>query len=135
MSTDPGDPQLQKFSELLASQNDMFLSFLMRAGILIIQLYIFSWLMYLVYRLFARENVTYSLVFQIMSYSSAPTVLGIVPVLGPIAGAIWSMWCLLVGCKSAIGLNWPQTILGLVPVFFVIAPFFAQILAFVQAGA
>lgn len=135
VSSDTGDPQLQKFSDLLASQNDMLLSFLMRAGILIVQLYLFSFLMYLVYRLFARENVTYSLVFQIMSYSSAPTILSIVPVLGPIAGALWSLWCLLVGCKSAIGLNWPQTILGLVPVFFVIVPFFAQVLAFVQAGA
>lgn len=135
VSSDIGDPKLQKFSaEMLASRNNLFITLLMRSGLLIIQLYIFSFMMYLVYRLFARQRTAYSLVFQIMSYSAAPAILSLVPVFGSIAGSIWSVWCLLVGCKSAIGLNWAQTILGFLPVLFVIVPILTQAMAIVQGG-
>ena len=126
------DPQLERLLELLAPKSDLALSLLLRCGLLVLQLYVFAALMFLAYRLVARERTSFSLVFQVMAYSSAPALLCIVPALGSLAGMIWGLACLAVGCRAALRLNWPQTLFGFVPLILVFGPLLLQAMTAVQ---
>ncbi|MDE7240372.1 zinc-ribbon domain-containing protein [Desulfovibrio sp.] len=126
------DPQLERLLELLAPKSDLALSLLLRCGLLVLQLYVFAALMFLAYRLVARERTSFSLVFQVMAYSSAPALLCVVPALGSLAGMIWGLACLAVGCRAALRLNWPQTLFGFVPLILVFGPLLLQAMTAVQ---
>lgn len=126
------DPQLEKLLELLAPKSDLALSLLLRSGLLVLQLYVFAALMFLAYRMVARERTSFSLVFQIMAYSSAPALLCIVPALGSLAGMIWGLACLAVGCRAAMRLNWAQTLFGFVPLVLVFGPLLLQAMTAIQ---
>lgn len=115
------DPQLQALLKALAPQTGFALGLLLRCGILAIQLYVFSFLMYLAYRWIRAERASFALVFQIMAYSSAPAILSLMPIIGSIAGWIWGLVCLLVGCKAALRLDWPRTLCGLLPFALLLA--------------
>lgn len=133
VSSNTTDPQLQKLLELMASQSDMAVTLLFRTGMLVFQLYVFSFLMFLVYRIFARDRTSFSLVFQIMAYSAAPALLCVIPGIGSVVGTIWGIACLGIGCKAAMRLDWPQTILGFLPIAFVLAPILLQTMTFFQS--
>ena len=126
------DPQLEKLLELLAPKSDIALSLLLRCGLLVLQLYVFAALMFLAYRIVARDRTSFSLIFQIMAYSSAPALLCVVPALGSLAGMIWGLACLAVGCRAALRLNWAQTLFGFVPLALVFGPLLLQAMAALQ---
>lgn len=126
------DPQLERLLELLAPKSDLALSLLLRCGLLVLQLYVFAALMFLAYRLVARERTSFSLVFQVMAYSSAPALLCVVPALGSLAGMIWGLACLAVGCRAALRLNWGQTLFGFVPLVLAFGPLLLQAMTAVQ---
>lgn len=126
------DPQLEKLLEMLAPRSDLALSLLLRCGLLVLQLYVFTALMFLAYRIVARERTSFSLIFQIMAYSSAPALLCVVPALGSLAGMIWGLACLAVGCRAALRLNWAQTLFGFVPLALVFGPLLLQAMAALQ---
>lgn len=44
---------------------------------------------YLMLRLVQPENVQFRTVFRVIAYSAAPTVVCIVPLVGPLVGSIW----------------------------------------------
>lgn len=134
VSSNTTDPELQKIIELMASQSDLALNLLIRSGVLLFQLYVFSFLMFLVYRIVAREKATFSLVFQIMAYSAAPSLLCVVPAIGSIVGTFWGIACLAVGCKAAMNLDWARTLLGFLPLVFVFAPILLQTLTLLQSA-
>ena len=67
-----------------------------------------------------------------MVYSSAPALLCVIPALGSLAGMVWGLACMAVGCRAALRLNWPQTLLGFVPVCMVMGPMILQLLYAVQ---
>lgn len=123
------DPQLAKLLELLAPSGSLIFTLLLRAGAFILQLYIFSLLIYLAYRIVARNRVTFPLVFQILAYGSAPWLLCVVPAAGPIAGTLWGIGCVAVGCKAAMRLNWGQTLVGFLPVLVMLAPIVPQMIS------
>lgn len=126
------DPQLEKLLEMLAPKSDLALGLLVRCGLLALQLYVFSALMFLAYRIVARDRTNFSLVFQIMAYSSAPALLCVVPALGSLAGMIWGLACLAVGCKAALRLSWAQTLFGFVPLLLVFGPLLLQAMTALQ---
>lgn len=126
------DPQLEKLLELLAPKGDLALNLLLRCGLLVLQLYVFTTLIFLAYRVVARERTSFSLIFQIMAYSSAPALLCVVPALGSLAGMIWGLACLAVGCRAALRLNWAQTLFGLVPLALVVVPILFQAMTALQ---
>lgn len=126
------DPQLEKLLEMLAPKSDLALSLLLRCGLLVLQLYVFTALMFLAYRVVARERTSFSLIFQIMAYSSAPALLCVVPALGSLAGMIWGLACLAVGCRAALRLNWAQTLFGFLPLAFVFGPLLLQAMTALQ---
>lgn len=122
-----GDPQMERLLSLLVADDNMALGLLLRCALLVLQIYFFSFLMFAVYRLMRPGIATYSLIFQIMAYSSAPSLLCVIPVLGSVAGLLWGLGCLLIGCKSALNLSWPQTLVGILPILMVIAPFLSSL--------
>ncbi len=121
------DPQLAKLLALLAPSGNLLFTLLVRAGSFLLQIYIFSLLMFLAYRVVARETAAFSLVFQVLAYSSAPWVLCVIPAIGSIAGTIWGIGCAAVGFKAAMRLTWAQTIVGFLPVVFLLAPAISQL--------
>lgn len=123
------DGQLARLLEILSSSNGFLHVTLLRMGSLVLQLYAFTLLMYLAYRVVARERASFSLVMQVLAYSTAPWLLCVVPGVGSLAGAIWGMGCVAVGCKSAMELNWGQTLVGFLPIIFVLMPLVMQLLS------
>lgn len=114
-----GDPQMEKVLAMLEQEPNLIFSLLMKTMVMAAQLYIFSFLMALAYRLVAPQNATFPLVFQIMAYSSAPAVLCVIPVLGSITGLIWGLGCLAVGCKYALNINWGKVLVGFLPLLLI----------------
>ena len=126
------DPQLEKMLALLAPQSNLAMTLLLRTAMLVLQLYVFSGLTHLAYRFVAPDRASFPLVFQVMVYSSAPALLCVIPALGSLAGMVWGLACMAVGCRAALRLNWPQTLLGFVPVCMVMGPMILQLLYAVQ---
>lgn len=129
MSESSADPELARLLSMLAPDNNFALALILRCGALFLQLYLFAFLMALAYKLVAPQKSSFNLLFQILSYSSAPSVLCVVPVLGSLAGLIWGVGCLAVGCKAALELSWPRTLVGFLPAVIIIAPLLSQMLA------
>lgn len=66
-------------------------------------------------RLVQPENVQFRTVFRVIAYSAAPTVVCIVPLVGPLVGSIWFGVCCFIGCKYSMRLPWSRTGLALGP--------------------
>lgn len=122
------DPQLAKLLEMLAPSTNIFFTILLRTGVYVLQLYVFSLLMFLAYRIVARDRAKFNLVFQVMAYSAAPWVLCLIPAIGSLVGAIWSIGCLAAGCKAALRLTWTQTLVGFLPLICMMLPIISQML-------
>ena len=79
------------------------------------QIYFVSVLLFLGFRITGVKHASFHILFQVVAYSSAPLLLCIIPVLGPQVGLIWSLACLVNGCRMALRIDWPRTLLGLAP--------------------
>lgn len=123
------DPQMEKMLAILAQNNKSLFGMLIGAALMVLQLYIFTFLLFLAYRIIAPGKTTFALIFQLAAYSTAPNLLCVVPIAGSIAGMFWSLGCLLAGCRAALGLDWARTIIGFLPIIFLIAPLFMQFMA------
>jgi hypothetical protein len=100
---------------------------LARSAFISLELLVAAVLYHMMFRMLAPSRADFSLVFQVIAYASAPALLGIVPVLGSLAGFIWSIVCSVVGCRYALRISWAQTLLALGPVYLVILLFFLQL--------
>ncbi|MBQ3059315.1 MAG: zinc-ribbon domain-containing protein [Desulfovibrio sp.] len=121
-----GDPDLQSLTELFSERDGLLLVLLFQTGVQVMKLYAFSGLLYLAYRFIAPKRTSFPLLLQIMAYSAAPALLCVIPLLGSVAGMIWSLACLLVGCRAAMGLSWQQTLTGFLPLFLVVSSMILQ---------
>lgn len=120
------DPQLNNLLKLIAPSSNLALALLLRTGSLLLQLFAFAALMYFAYRIIAPAKTRFTLIYQVLIYSSAPWLLCVIPGVGSLAGTIWGLVCLAVGCKTALNLNWVQTSVGFLPLFALLAPFLLQ---------
>ena len=111
------DPQLKTLLAMLNPQENILLALLKNSALKVLEIFVASALFFLAFRLLAPDRANYQLIFQVIAYSTAPALLCVVPVAGPVAGFIWSLACCLVGCRYAMRLNWPQTVMGIVPVY------------------
>lgn len=85
----------------------------------VFQLYILSALLLLGFRIAGVRHATFYLIFQVVAYSAAPVLLCLIPVLGVQVGIIWSLACIITGCRMALRLDWSRTLLGLaLPILF-----------------
>ena len=115
MMADAADPQLRALAAMLPRENALLYG-LIQLFLLVMQLYIVSALVFLSFRLSGCRAATYARVFQILAYSSAPMLLCAIPVLGYLAGFIWCLATVIIGCRSAFRLNWAQTAAGCLPI-------------------
>lgn len=79
------------------------------------QIYFISVLLFLGFRITGVRHASFHILFQVAAYSCAPLLLCIIPILGPQVGLIWSLACLVNGCRMALRIDWPRTLLGLAP--------------------
>lgn len=114
------DPEIRQLGELISGKGNFFFWLVLRCVMLCLQLYIYTAILYLCWRLLARARVDFSVVLQVLCYAQAPLILCIIPGVGTIAGMIWSFVCALVGCKAALRLGWGQTVLGAAPLCLLI---------------
>lgn len=113
------DPKLQEVLGEMAQSMSLPLTLLLTPGILAIQLCFFASVFYLMLRLVQPENVQFRTVFRVIAYSAAPTVVCIVPLVGPLVGSIWFGICCFIGCKHSMRLPWSRTGLALGPLYLI----------------
>ncbi len=121
------DPQLQKMAEALSGQDSFALTLILRLATLTLQIYIFSGLLTLAWRIIAPGKANYAVVFQVLAYAEAPGILCLVPAIGAAAGLIWGFACMLIGSRAAFGLSWGQTLLGFLPLALLLLPSLMQV--------
>lgn len=115
------DPQLQSLATRLLPEGSALFYALQQLFLLVLQLYVVSGLIFLALRLGICRSATYARVFQVLAYSSAPMLLCVVPVLGSLAGFIWCLASIVIGCRATFRLSWAQTIAGCLPVILLLA--------------
>jgi hypothetical protein len=121
------DPQLAQLFALLSRDMSLPLFILARTAFISAQLFVAAVLYHVMFRALVPARADFSLVFQVIAYASAPALLGIVPVLGSLAGFIWSIACSVVGCRYALRISWTQTLLALGPLYIVAVFLFLQL--------
>lgn len=133
MLASTADPQLQAMAERMPPERSILFFGLAQLFVLVMQLYIVSGLMFLSFRLSTCRSATYARVFQIVAYSSAPMLLCVVPVLGNLAGLIWCLASIVIGCRAAFRLSWAQTIVGCLPTGLLLAMLLQQTLSMLSS--
>jgi hypothetical protein len=128
----PADPQLAKLLAMLAPQANLAMTVLLRTGLLVLELYFFSAIIHLAYRFLAPDRADFSLVFQVIAYSAAPSLLCVIPLIGSLAGFVWSLSCITAGCRISLRLSWGQTLTGFAPACLAALMFLAQFMRAVQ---
>ncbi len=113
------DPQVQSLIDSLNSQISLPMTLLMSPIKLAMQLAFLTGIMYLMIRLVQPERAHLSIIARIICYSAAPTLICIVPFLGPLVGTIWFAVVCFIGCKHALDLTWQRTVMALGPLYFV----------------
>lgn len=126
------DPELAAMLAMLSSQMSIPMLLLLKTAVSIAQLYILSALLHFGYGLLLGKRSDFVLLFQVVAYSAAPAMLCLVPLLGSLVGLFWTFACLLVGCRTVLGLSWAQTFMGFIPVLLLLSPLFLQILQALQ---
>jgi hypothetical protein len=128
----PADPQLVKLLDMLAPQANLAMTVLLRTGLLVLELYFFSAIIHLAYRFLAPDRADFSLVFQVIAYSSAPSLLCVIPLIGSLAGFVWSLSCITAGCRISLRLSWGQTLTGFAPACLAALMFLTQFMRAAQ---
>ncbi|MDL2279705.1 zinc-ribbon domain-containing protein [Desulfovibrio sp. OttesenSCG-928-G11] len=80
------------------------------AALGLMQLFVTGWIRLLL-RLLVPDQADFGLIYKVVSYAVAPFVLSIVPFAGPLLGAAWFMASLTSGCRGALRLSLPLSIL------------------------
>jgi len=83
----------------------------------VFQLLLFSAFLYLAIRITNPEQADYNLLLRVIAYAYAPSILSIIPYVGPLVGLIWFVVNIFIGVKYALRLTWQRTILALSPIF------------------
>lgn len=97
-----------------ALDNPLFYTLISLASF-VLNIYIASALLFLGFQVIGVKHAAFYIIFQVVAYSTAPLLLCIVPVLGPYVGFIWCLACLVNGCRMALQIDWPRTLLGFAP--------------------
>ncbi|MEG2173207.1 MAG: zinc-ribbon domain-containing protein [Desulfovibrionaceae bacterium] len=126
------DPQLQALLQMLSPETSIAMTVLLRSAMITLELFFAAALYHLVFRLFTPQNANFSLVFQVLAYSSAPALLCVVPVAGSIVGFIWGLAGSFVGCRYALRLSLSQTVTSLVPLYILGIPLIFYLVQSIQ---
>lgn len=87
----------------------------------VFQLVLYSAFLYLAVRITDPNKADFNLILRVVAYAYAPTVLSIVPSIGPMIGLVWFVFNIVVGLRYALRLTWQKTFLALAPIFVLLA--------------
>jgi hypothetical protein len=93
---------------------------LMMPFVAILQFFLLAGLYHLMIRLTQPDRADFPTVARVIAYSSAASVLSLVPFVGPVISLSWFAALSFVGCKFALNLPWSKTALALAPLFLLI---------------
>ncbi len=113
------DPNLQVLLTFLNPKGSYLLIILLGTAFSIIELIFSTAIFTLLFSFIARDKGSYALFFQIVAYSSAPMLLCVVPLIGSAVGFVWGIATTLIGCRYALRLDWPRTLLGVLPIYLI----------------
>lgn len=111
------DPQLQAFLGGIAHEMSLPMALLLSPFILTLQLFALSGLYHMMLRLVQPDRADFPTMFRVVAYAAAPTVVCIVPLLGPIVGTLLFLVWAFIGCKFAFKLPWNRVVLALAPLY------------------
>ncbi len=120
------DAQLQMLIQLLNPQSSYLLAVLFGTALSVIEIFLSSAIYFVLFRLIVPNKVSFSLLFQVVAYSSVPMLLAIVPGIGSVVGFVWGVACTAVGCRYALRLTWTQTLFGVLPLYLIGLPLLLQ---------
>lgn len=109
------DPQLQAWMGSVTHDMSLPMTLLLSPFTLLLQLAVLSGLYHFMIRLVEPRAADLPTTVRVISYSAAPTVLSVVPLVGPVVGSLWFVVCTFVGVKYAHRLPWSRTALAIGP--------------------
>lgn len=127
------DPKMQEMLGNMAQSMSLSLTLLLSPVILALQLCFFASVFFLMLRLVQPDNAHFRTVFRVIAYSAAPTIVCIIPLIGPLVGSIWFGSCCFIGCKYALRLPWSRTALALAPLYFIAFAIGVQVIRQIMA--
>lgn len=77
------------------------LDFLLSPVYLLVSLFLSAGVVHLLLKLFGAAGGDYRMTTRVFAYAYSPQILGIVPVVGPIAGFIWMVVIAIIGVREA----------------------------------
>lgn len=111
------DPQMQEVLGSLARSMSLPMTLLLSPVLLALQLLVFTGIFFLMVRLVQPERAEFAALFRVVAYSAAPTVLCVVPIVGPLVGTLWFAVSCLIGTRYALDLPWSRVLLALGPLY------------------
>lgn len=88
--------------------------------IAVISVYIGSAIYHVMLMIFQSASGGFEGTFRAVAYGNAPMILGVIPFVGPIIGAIWGLVVTVIGLKNIHQSSYARVILALVAPFFVL---------------
>ncbi len=116
------DPEMHNLATWLSNRDPYTITIFYSTLVNIAKIFFATALYYVIFKMFAPERTKFSLMFQVLCYSVAPSLLCIVPALGSLVGYFWSLVCFAIGCRYTLRLDWGRTILGVILPFLVLVP-------------
>ncbi len=128
-------PQMQSQTEGLLGMGlfgfgSIFL-LIMYPVVLTFMLFVVSWVNHLCLLAVKSGGFGYEATYRVVSYSSAPMVLAVIPVLGPFVGWLWSMVLTFIGFMSVHQTSAGRVILAMLLPFFAIVLIMTLIVMFI----
>lgn len=111
------DPQMQELLGSMARSMSLPMTLLFSPVLLALQLTVFAGVFFLMVRLVQPDRAVFATLFRVVAYSAAPTVLCVVPIVGPLAGTLWFAVSCLIGTRYALDLPWSRVLLALGPLY------------------
>lgn len=109
------DPQLKAWMGSVTHDMSLPMTLLLSPFTLLLQLAVLAGLYHFMIRLVEPRAADLPTTVRVISYSAAPTVLSVVPLVGPVVGSLWFVICTFVGVKYAHRLPWSRTALAIGP--------------------
>ena len=111
------DPQAQQAIQSMIDGFSTPMVILLTPFIMIFQLALFAAFFHLMIRLAKPENADFGTTLRVIAYSSAPTILCVVPMLGNFIGLVWFIAAIFIGIRYAHRLSPGKALMVTLPGF------------------
>jgi hypothetical protein len=123
-------------SELGTEAMDPLVGFLLTPGMLAFGLVLWTAITHVLLLLFGGATHGFGTSFRVFCYAYAPALFGVVPLIGPLVGAVWMVVLLIIGLREAHGTDgWRPALAVLVPVFLTLTLAVLGLILVAAAGA